>query len=592
MAEIKEHEKTEAEVRIEPSAESVPQAEARPEQTPAPPVGGPSEAAVKKRQKARRRKIRRLIITLVIVFVVVGAIIYGMYRLFREEEVITEALTVPVMRGSIQSMVTGWGSAMPRDSETITLSAGGTVMEVFVRDGDIVHEGDPLYVIHSATAEQAVTTARDKVENIEKQIREITDSYADLTVRAEYGGILIKTAKIRPGDTVVSGTNLATLVDDSRMKFELFFSYTYAEEIHTGQTASVSVPAMMSEISGVVAEVNYVRRVTPEGSRLFSVTVEVENSGTLAEEMDVSATLKNGDGEEIYPYEAGKLEYSRTTDIVTKAGGKALSVNLIDYLPVTAGQMLLHMDGDDNADRLDSLQRDLRTAQEDLEKARDNLNNFNAFSKISGTVLSCSLVTGETVDTGRAAVSIANTSEMVIEAQIDDLNIAYVKAGMFVDVTQYSRDEMLSFAGVVESVSLEAKFENGRSYFPAKIKVDNFDGKLMAGMGVDYSLVASQSDDCLIVPIQAIVYTPESVCVFLKTDVRPENALDAEAAGVPVPEGFYAVPVVIGISDNYSVEIISGVNEMDEVFTQYGIVDDGMGGMGRQGGVSRAVMIG
>ena len=32
--------------------------------------------------------------------------------------------------------------------------------------------------------------------------------------------------------------------------------------------------------------------------------------------------------------------------------------------------------------------------------------------------------------------------------------------------------------------------------------------------------------------------------------------------------GYYAVPVTIGISDNYNVELVSGVDEGMDVFTQ------------------------
>ena len=35
-----------------------------------------------------------------------------------------------------------------------------------------------------------------------------------------------------------------------------------------------------------------------------------------------------------------------------------------------------------------------------------------------------------------------------------------------------------------------------------------------------------------------------------------------------IPEGFWPVPVEIGIQDNYNVEIKSGVEEGTEVFTQ------------------------
>ena len=57
--------------------------------------------------------------------------------------------------------------------------------------------------------------------------------------------------------------------------------------------------------------------------------------------------------------------------------------------------------------------------------------------------------------------------------------------------------------------------------------------------------------------------------VFVKSDSRPDNAIDIDTPVEGVPEkGYWPVPVVIGISDTYNVEIVEGVNEGDEVFTQ------------------------
>ena len=56
--------------------------------------------------------------------------------------------------------------------------------------------------------------------------------------------------------------------------------------------------------------------------------------------------------------------------------------------------------------------------------------------------------------------------------------------------------------------------------------------------------------------------------MFVKSNTRPENAIDLPYTDEEIPEGFWAVPVEIGISDNSNVEIKSGVEEGTEVFTQ------------------------
>lgn len=48
--------------------------------------------------------------------------------------------------------------------------------------------------------------------------------------------------------------------------------------------------------------------------------------------------------------------------------------------------------------------------------------------------------------------------------------------------------------------------------------------------------------------------------VFVKGS-RPDNAMETPTLSEEIPEGFWAVPVEIGISDNSNVEIKSGVEE-------------------------------
>ena len=129
-----------------------------------------------------------------------------------------------------------------------------------------------------------------------------------------------------------------------------------------------------------------------------------------------------------------------------------------------------------------------------------------------------------------------------------------------------------TFEGIVESVSLNSKAENGVASYPMVISVDNVDGTLMTGSYINYSLVASENDNCLVVPIQCVKSVPmedgsTGDVVFVQGD-RPDNAIDLSVPVEGVPEGFWAVPVETGISDTYNVEIKSGVEEGAVVFTQ------------------------
>ena len=187
---------------------------------------------------------------------------------------------------------------------------------------------------------------------------------------------------------------------------------------------------------------------------------------------------------------------------------------------------------------------------------------------ISGTVLTCLLEQGEKADPGQLGILLADTSEMRIEIQVDERNVGKVRSGMACTVTQSgTAGEETVLEGTVESVSLTGKSENGVSFFPAVVKVENGEGAMMSGMSVEYELVLAQSEDCLVVPAQAVQDTEQGSCLFVRADRRPDNAIDL-GEGVEIPKGFYAVPVETGLSNSAQAEIKSGVEEGMEVFTQ------------------------
>lgn len=517
-------------------------------------------------------KKRKRLISLIILLVFIGLIVWGMSKILSSGEGPSEVLTDVVQLGSITSTVEGSGTAKAKQSESITITTAGTVLDVYVSEGDVVEAGTPLFSINSPAAQDLVQKARSALEAKQKELEDLYEAANNLTVRAEFAGKLIGVeTEYEVGQDIGKDTVLAKLVDDRTMKLEQYYSYAYENDIKVGQKVSVSIPAVMETLEGTVTEVNKVSRISPEGSKLFHVVVELENKGALTEKMAASAVI-SANGMEIYPYEQGELEYSRTVDVKTQVQGKIEWVNLMNYLDVEAGQSIMQITGDDNETEIYNAQEAVNTAQKELDEAQKNLDNLNAVAPISGTVIGLAISPGQEITEKTAVINISDTSMIEVTAQIDERNISYIKSGMMVDINQWGN----AFTGTVETVNLSPEYNNGAATYSAKILVDNSEGTMYTGGSVTYSLVASQSDNCLVLPIQCVKYVPNPETgetmsvVFLQTDSRPDNAVDvADTTSIGVPEtGYYAVPVETGISDKYNVEILSGVNEGDVVFTQ------------------------
>lgn len=687
---------------------------------PTPPKKGKSPATHEQKQK-RRKLVRRIV-----AFVVAAAILGGggwalkKYVFTDDAQGLGEVMTQPVMYGSIQSTVSGMGNARAKNSATVTPDAGYRVLELFVKEGDYVEEGQLLYNLDDTaaqdavrnakegvntaqdgvrTAQEGVRSAEENVRAVQKTVSEIDEELKkeyekleELTITAPHDGKLMDVAgDIKTGQDTEAGAVVATVVNDTKLRLSLYYSWAYEGQITVGQSARITLPASMSDYPAVVEKVNYVKRVVPEGSVTFEVVFVMDNPGTLTQGMVASASLTAANGQPAYPYENGKLEYYETTKVTAKMKGPTEFVSLMNYADVKAGQTLVRL-GDkyvqesisdkqdsrrdavervEDAQKLvdtaqkavETAQKAVETAQKAVEEAQEKLDNYHAVSPISGQVISCGLISGEEVPSG-ASIYIADTSTMMIDISIDERNIGYVSTGMMVDI----QDMMGNYyMGIVDSVSLSATAENGVASFPAVVVVDNPDGMLMTNSYVDYTFVASQSDNCLVVPIQAVINVtmpgeegmggfdimdmpmeeggmgfvddfdvlPEDGVALPEGDVLPAEPEDGDAEpaeadwedegviiddnpvpqgmvvvsssdmffggssrgpsafqnsgtatvcfvkGEPderaieadeswnMPEGFFAVLVETGLSDSFNVEIKSGLNEGEEVFTGY-----------------------
>ena len=630
------------------------------QQTPVmtPPAAPPAApTGPKKKRKGRGKTIAGI---LIVAAIAIALVVLVWYFVFREDGSKGEVMTDFVTRGSIQSMVEGSGTTKAKDSATVT-PGSGTILELFVQEGDQVTAGQQLYRMDDTTARDAVTEAQKSVDNCNKELQAVYDKIAELSITAPHAGNLREVADLKVGDTVNEGDTIATLVNDTKLRLSLYYSYAYEGDIKVGQTAQISIPAIMAPVTGKVEQINKVRFVSPEGATHFEVVLVLDNPGTLAEGMDASAGLTAADGTPIYPYQNGKLEYYESTKITAKATGPVERVSLLDYGDVKAGQLLVQLGAKNTDEEIASKENALKAAQEKLEEATKELEKYNAVAPIDGTVLQCSLTEGQEVSSGQG-ITIADTSQMIIEIQVDERNARYIKAGMMVDINQYGTP----YVGIVESVSMTASGENGVASIPAVVTVDNYDGSMIPGTYAEYSFVASESEDCLTVPVQAVKYVsfanvqlpetldadpsagmddgmmddgmmdggmmddgmvdggmmddgmvdggvealPQSysggafadplgmvavpmpggvvvdggsmggssggasddstgVIVWVKSKEAPANAILEPDPTWDCPEGFWAVPVEVGLSDNSKVEITRGLAEGQEVFIGY-----------------------
>lgn len=564
-------------------AAPIQEAAASPVETAAP---NPPRPPVKKPAGKGRRKMIKRLIALGVAAVIFGGGGFALYRfLTATDEEVGEIFPVEAMIGTIQSKASGRGTARAKESAAITLTQSGTVQEVFVTGGQTVFAGEPLYTIYSQAAEDAVSDAQKRVEDLSRDMNDLLEQANNLTVRAPFAGKLQDVTEFQIDQEVSSGTKVATLVNDKKLKLSLYFSYAYEGDIHVGQAVDVSIPAVMRTYTGRVEKINKVSFVSPEGAVHFEVIIVFDNPGTLTEKMDASAMLTDSGGEAIYPYQNGKTQFYETRSIETKAGGPVTGQgNLLNYANVSEGEALLYLGSSTIDADIRAKQDEIDDAQQKLDEAIKALDDFNAVAPIDGTVTSCNLVEGQEVKSGDTVVMISNNVTMLVTITVDDQNISFIKPGSFVDLNWNGS----IYQGEVTSIDMAgAESGQGMTNYPVTLTVDNWDGSLMEGAYLQYSFVTSESDDCVVVPNACVQYFPDmdgNRCsvVFVQRNEPPEDIPElnyptfepGQKRDFPTQEeGYYPVIVETGLADLQNTEIKSGLEAGETVFLNYTVTD-------------------
>lgn len=510
------------------------------------------------------------------VALVIAALGFGAWKAYdatRVDNTVVANATAFAQLGYLETYVEGSGLTQAKLREELGDDLVGTVTDVFVQAGDVVTAGDVLVVVNPEEVHKELTAAQEGLRDAQDALSLAGEQLAGLHVSAPFAGRLLPPeggeVRFQQGDYLGSGTSIGRLVDDSTMSLELYFSYAYANQITQGSAATVSIPAAMGLFNATVSKVEYIEKITPEGAKLFRVVLQLPNSGTLSEDMIATATVNLATGGVATPSDAGVLSYARETEILLEASGELSATINPYYYQFGSGANIVSLSNPDLVRAYDNQKIGVENAQKQVEEVEQRIADCTLTSPIDGMVLLCDVVVGESLKATAPVVIVADLSSLVVNISVPEMDIDKVKVGQMATITVYTDTDTIFAMGMVDSVGMTA--ESGGSgnslTFPAVVSVDNFDGSLSPDRYVDYQIQTAVAFDCVTVPVAALVNTDRGTAVFAKP---AEGQTFAETLPIPegteVPAEYALIPVVSGISDSTSVEIISGLDEGTEVY--------------------------
>lgn len=471
---------------------------------------------MKSNQENKFKKIftmKRLIILIVLVIVAVAAVVF--FRSRRTLASNTMELRTAVARtGEISTTVTGSGPISSSNRTTFTAKSAGTVSAVYFKEGDRVKAGDELVDIDSQDAQNNYDNAESNLEQMQETQNGNMDDLNSLTVTAPFNG-QVTNLSADIGDTIGKNAAILTLVDTSKLKLTLSFAASGIKDITVGKDVTVNIQDLMDTIGGKVTYVSSTPYSTSSGGELYSVDIEISNPGSLQEGMKASASVDTPAGT-VSSIDSASLQYINKSVLKT-AGGTVKEINVRQNQQVSQGDVLIVLENEDLVRTVNDTDLKLKSLQNQLESAQEQLDNCKIVSPIDGVIVNQSINVGDSVKVGDSLTVVSDDKTMEFSIPVDELDIQKLKVGQDASITVDALKETTTkpLTGKVTHIAQEGTSQNGVTTYPVTVSIDPYDG-LMGGMNANATIYVTRKDNVVYVPLEAIQQIGGKTYVMVK----------------------------------------------------------------------------
>ena len=464
----------------------------------------------------------------------------------------TQYVEAALERRDITNTISGSGTISAANTYTVKSLVKGTVLTADFEVGDTIEKGTVLYTIDSSDVATSVEKAQLALEQAQRSYDDAADAQY---IRSVIGGT-VASIKVKTGDYVTAGQEIATVRDDSSLQLTLEFPAADASNFAVGQAAQVMLNGTFETLSGTVQAVAGTDTISSGNLLVRTVTIAVPNNGNLTTAQAASASI-NG----VSALTSARFDYQHQQTVTATTSGTVSAVCVKEGTAVAANTAIVQLSGTELSRQVQSAADSLLNAQLSMSDTEKQMENYTITSPISGTVIQKNVKAGDTVGTDTVSsetlCTIYDLSYLEMTLNVDELEILSIKEGQNVTITADAISDR-TFTGVVTSVSAAGTTTGGTTTYPVTIRIDDT-GDLLPGMNATAEIEVSSAENALTIPNGAVVRG--NYVLVTKDSPSAVNAVQDMTA----PDGYVYVKITTGTSDNDSIEVTGGLQEGDTI---------------------------
>ena len=510
----------------------------------------------KKQDKAAgKKKHKKRFIFLIACIVVV----FGFTSLKSKAQNITtfDYEEVSAESGDINVTVDGKGVVSPLTQCNIYASVTGEILEDNIEVGMQVNKNDVLYKIDSDDIDISLSRAELAVKQSELAYSTTKRQVSDLKIVATESGV-VQGLTIKKGSYVSNSMEICKIKETDKYEVKLQYAKAFADNINVGDLVEIEFVDYLTNVNGYVTKVGDSSVLLSSGSQVTEVTVQVDTVNYSLEGARAMGNAYLQDGRIARSADLGTFTSVDSNIVRAKSFGTVDEVYVSEGSRVNAGDVIAVLSSTDLNSSLDSATLTLSDARLSYANAQKQLDNYIITSPISGTVVYKNSKLGDnlskySVSSSNVMATIADTSIMKFDMEVDELDISKVKVGQEVIVTIEALNNA-EYVGTVTNINTIGKNVGGITTYTVTIEMEGRE-EIYSGMNVDAEIHVASVESVIKVPLEAV---RRGNVVYMKV---PDPTYQDEDANVPA--GYKKVTVEIGENNDEYIEIVSGVNEGD-----------------------------
>jgi len=466
----------------------------------------------------KKRRIWIVLVAVLLLAVGGGYLIYTRYFALAEEPGEQSTLeTATVEQGDILITADGSGELVPAAEMDLAFRTSGVVDEIFVKVGDQVQKGDLLAQLKTDDLERALSEAESDLELAQldlADVREGPDEAELEDARAALRDAKVSLTLAQAAYQKTFNSNLDAMIDTRKVDYDWWVGY-YQKQKAKYEAGDLSQADHDWAMAAMIAAEGRWQEAINEAA-----IEEIQASNRLVQAQN-TVYQRQQDLEE--------LENSPTTEDLVRAEVA------VDRALVTR-----------------------QRANADLEAAK-------LYAPFDGVVMDIAVDTGDQVDTSSqevgsntAILTLATMQEPLVRFWVEESDYSSVVVGNSVNIVFEAFPDD-TFTGSVIQVDPVLVTVDGTTAVQAWASIDAASQKaaqeasqettLFSGMTVDIEVIAQESRDTLLVPVQALreLSSGQYAVFVINTNGEPEMR-----------------PVEVGLMDFANAEILSGL-ELGEI---------------------------